>query len=103
MTDRTKCQFAPAKFRITRYASPVFLYFGIVVGVLAGTFAGAVHGLDSTQVYLGMLLLVPAALVGARLLFVLSHWKLYRLDPRRIWRPVRRRCCAIWRPHPVPS
>lgn len=86
MADRTKYQFAPAEFRITRYAYRALLYFGIVVGILAGTYAGAVHRLNTTHVYLGLLLLVPAALVGARLLFVLSHWKLYRLDPRRIWR-----------------
>jgi phosphatidylglycerol:prolipoprotein diacylglycerol transferase len=33
-----------------------------------------------------MFLLVPVALVGARLLFVLSHWPVYREQPSRIWK-----------------
>jgi prolipoprotein diacylglyceryltransferase len=33
-----------------------------------------------------MLLLFPSGLVGARLLFLISHWHIYRREPRRIWR-----------------
>lgn len=86
MRGRTKHRFASAELRVTRQAYPVFLYIGILGGVLAGTYAAALHGLNAARVYVGMLLLVPPALVGARLLFVLSHWRLYRRDGRRIWR-----------------
>jgi len=33
-----------------------------------------------------MLLLVIPAIVGSRMLFVVSHWDSYRLQPHRIWR-----------------
>ena len=32
------------------------------------------------------LLLLPPALFGARLLFVIAHWPAYRQEPRRMWR-----------------
>ena len=68
------------------YSYPAMLYFGLVFGVLGGTRAATLHGLDSGRVYAAMLLLIPPALVGARLLFVASHWRLFRREPRRIWR-----------------
>jgi phosphatidylglycerol:prolipoprotein diacylglycerol transferase len=86
MTGRTDYRFASTELRVTRHAYTVLLYIGILAGVLAGTYAATVHGLNSTRVYVGMLWLVPPALVGGRLLFVLSHWRLYRRDGRRIWR-----------------
>jgi phosphatidylglycerol---prolipoprotein diacylglyceryl transferase len=86
MTGRAKYRFAPAELRVHRYAYSVFLYIGILAGVFAGTYCAALHGLNATQVYVCMLLLVAPALVGARLLFVASHWRLYRPDPRRLWR-----------------
>lgn len=70
---------------IRLYAYSVALYLGILVGVLFGTYAGTLHGLNATRVYAAMLVLVPVTLVGARLLFVLSHWRLYREQPGRIW------------------
>ncbi|HMD99138.1 MAG TPA: prolipoprotein diacylglyceryl transferase family protein [Terriglobia bacterium] len=68
------------------YAYPAMLYLGLVLGIVAGTFAAARLGLDSAKVYVTLLLLVPVALVGARLLFVASHWGLFRREPSRIWR-----------------
>lgn len=69
-----------------RYIYPLMLYAGILVGLTAGTYAATLRGLNSTRVYAAMLLLVPPALIGARLLFVVSHWGFYRADLRRIWR-----------------
>ncbi|HYW41782.1 MAG TPA: prolipoprotein diacylglyceryl transferase family protein [Bryobacteraceae bacterium] len=68
------------------HAYPAMLYLGLVAGVLAGTFTAARRNLDPARVYVGLLLLVPAALVGARLLTVVSHWDFYRHRTRRIWR-----------------
>jgi phosphatidylglycerol:prolipoprotein diacylglycerol transferase len=62
------------------------LYVGLVLGVLAGARAARIHGLDPGRVYAAMLLLILPALMGARLLFVAAHWRLFRHEPRRIWR-----------------
>jgi phosphatidylglycerol:prolipoprotein diacylglycerol transferase len=71
---------------IKLYSYPVMLYFGTLLGIGAGTYGAWLHGLNPGRVYLAMLLLFPAGLVGARLLFVISHWHIYRREPRRIWR-----------------
>jgi phosphatidylglycerol:prolipoprotein diacylglycerol transferase len=71
---------------ITIHAYPAMLYTGLVVGVIGGTFGATLHGLDADRILAALLLLVLPALVGARLLFVASHWEIYRRDPRRIWR-----------------
>lgn len=71
-------------FRI--YAYPAMLYLGLVFGVVGGTYAAALHGLDSARIYAAMLVLILPALVGARLLFVASYWDLYHREPSRIWR-----------------
>jgi phosphatidylglycerol:prolipoprotein diacylglycerol transferase len=68
------------------YAYSLALYLGILLGVLSGTYAATLRGGNATRVCVAMLLLVPVALVGARLLFVLSHWRVYRRQPSRIWR-----------------
>lgn len=67
-------------------AYPVLLYAGLLAGVMVGRRAGAGFGLDPDLVTLALLLLVPVGLAGARLLFVLLHWDLYRNDVQRIWR-----------------
>jgi phosphatidylglycerol---prolipoprotein diacylglyceryl transferase len=72
--------------RITIYSYPAMLYVGTLIGVMAGTYAAGLHGLNPGRVYAAILLLFPTALVGARLLFVMAHWRLYRRQPRRIWR-----------------
>jgi phosphatidylglycerol:prolipoprotein diacylglycerol transferase len=43
-------------------------------------------GLDALRIFAATLLLIPPALVGARLLYVGTRWRDYRRDPRRIWR-----------------
>jgi phosphatidylglycerol---prolipoprotein diacylglyceryl transferase len=62
------------------------LYLGMVLGVFGGTYTAALHGLDPARVYGAMLLLLPPALVGSRLLFAALHWDLYRSQPSRIWK-----------------
>jgi prolipoprotein diacylglyceryltransferase len=62
------------------------LYLGLVFGFVAGNYAANIAHLNSARVFLATLVLLIPALVGARLLFVLSHWQIYRNDPARIWR-----------------
>jgi phosphatidylglycerol:prolipoprotein diacylglycerol transferase len=62
------------------------LYIGTLLGISAGTYGASLQGLNPGRVYLAMLLLFPSGLVGARLLFLISHWHIYRREPRRIWR-----------------
>ena len=68
------------------YAYPTMLYFGLVFGVIGGTYAASFRGLDPVPVYTALLLLILPALAGARILFVVSHWQTYRREPSRIWR-----------------
>lgn len=68
------------------YSYLVLLYFGTLIGISAGTYAASRLGLPAARVYLAMLLLFPAGLVGARLLFIMAHWPIYRREPHRLWR-----------------
>jgi phosphatidylglycerol---prolipoprotein diacylglyceryl transferase len=72
--------------RIRIYSYPAMLYIGTLIGVLAGTYAAGLHGLEPVRVYAAILLLFPVALVGARLLFIVAHWRLYGHQPQRVWR-----------------
>src|SRR5688572_29204494 len=71
---------------ITIHSYPAMLYVGIVLGVIIGTRAGALHGMPKGRLLASMLLLVAPALMGARLLYVATHWKVYRLRPGDICR-----------------
>ncbi len=73
--------------RIVVHAYPAMLYVGLVFGVTGGNYVAKLARMDSTRVYVATLLLTVPALAGARLLFVASHWKVYRRSPERIWRP----------------
>ena len=64
----------------------VMLYLGIVAGVISGTIWAGLHGLNAARSNLAMLLLVLPALLGARLLFVVLHWQVYRSHTERILR-----------------
>src|SRR5581483_3278527 len=68
------------------YAYPFMLYPGVTFGMMTGTYAATQRGLDPARSYAAMLLLSAAALAGARLLFVAANWRLYRHEPRRIWK-----------------
>jgi prolipoprotein diacylglyceryltransferase len=61
------------------------LYVGLTIGVIAGNVAARAAGLDGLRVWVATMVLIVPALVGARLLFVASEWKVYRQNPRRIW------------------
>ena len=61
------------------------LYFGLVLGVIAGNVAAHAAGLDPLRIWIATLLLIVPALLGARLLFVASEWRHYRRNPHRIW------------------
>jgi prolipoprotein diacylglyceryltransferase len=71
---------------ITIRSYVALLYLGLVCGVLAGDLAARAAGLDARRVYVATLVLLVPALVGARLLFVVTHWDRYRREPARIWR-----------------
>jgi prolipoprotein diacylglyceryltransferase len=61
------------------------LYVGIVCGIFAQHYAARLIHLDPVRTVGATLILLAPALGGARLLFVLSHWRAYRGDARRIW------------------
>lgn len=67
------------------YSYPAMLYLGLVFGIIAGNYVANMAGLNSARIFVATLLLIAAALVGARLLFVALHWEIYRREPKRIW------------------
>lgn len=66
------------------YSYPAMLYTGIVLGIYVQLYAGKQIGLDTAPILTATLLLLVAALSGARLLHVLPNWRYYRAHPRRI-------------------
>jgi len=65
---------------------PAMLYLGVVFGLVAGDVAANASGLNGARVYIASLLLLPVALVGARLASVIGNWSEWRRVPGRIWR-----------------
>jgi len=61
------------------------LYVGTVFGIVYGHDAAGRAGLNAFRVWLATLLLLVVALLGARLLFVVMHWSVYRRDLTRIF------------------
>ena len=61
------------------------LYSGLVAGVVAGNIAAHAAAMDAFRAYVATLVLIPLALIGARLLFVVTNWQVYRQNLRRIW------------------
>lgn len=70
----------------TLWSYPALLYLGLVAGVFASHVAARAARLNALHVFVATFLLIPPALVGARLLYVATRWPKYRHDPRRIWR-----------------
>jgi prolipoprotein diacylglyceryl transferase len=68
------------------YSFPAMLYVGIVAGVFVGAQAAELSGVDPNRFAAASAILVAPALVGSRLLFVLTHWDVYRRDLSRILR-----------------
>ena len=60
------------------HAYPTFLFIGLTLGVIAGTEAGKAAGLDPLCLYAALVLLTIPALVGSRLLFVITHRERFR-------------------------
>ncbi len=61
------------------------VYLGLVTGVVAGNVAAHAAGMDAFRVFVATLILTVPLLIGARLAYVVSHWRVYRQDLRRIW------------------
>ena len=61
------------------------LYAGLVTGVSIEYLAATTMELPAMRVYWATLLLLPIALIGSRLLFVLTHPRDYWSAPHRIW------------------
>ncbi len=79
----------PILFRWRGHAVPSYpamLYLGVVFGLVAGNVAANAAGLAGGRVYLASLILLPVALIGARLASVLANWEAFRRSPRRILR-----------------
>jgi phosphatidylglycerol---prolipoprotein diacylglyceryl transferase len=70
---------------LTIWSYPAMLYVGLVLGVVASDIAAHAARLDPLHVYIATIVLIAPALIGARLLFVVSEWQYYRRNPRRIW------------------
>ncbi|HWJ15221.1 MAG TPA: prolipoprotein diacylglyceryl transferase family protein [Gemmatimonadaceae bacterium] len=68
------------------WSYPAMLYIGLVFGVLAGNVAAHAEGANAFAVFVATFALLVPALIGARLLFVATHWEHFRGDWRRIWR-----------------
>ncbi len=75
----------PLSERLRRHSYVCMLYIGALAGILAGTQWAELHGLPTPKVFLAMLFIFPAALAGARLLFVALHWHAFRQHKDRIW------------------
>jgi prolipoprotein diacylglyceryltransferase len=68
------------------YSFPVMLYFGLLAGIFVGAYFAHRTGLDADRFIAATLILLVPMMIGARLLFVATHWALYARDLRRIWR-----------------
>lgn len=65
---------------------PALLYVGLLLGVVAGNSAAHAGGIDPLHTFVASLLLIVPASVGARLLYVATHWPLYQGNWRLAWR-----------------
>lgn len=78
----------PIMFRwrgLTIHSYPAMQYVGLTLGVLAGNFAARLIGIDEFRVFVATILLLFPALAGARLLYLVVHWKYFREHRDRIW------------------
>lgn len=66
------------------YSYSAMLYVGIVLGIYAELYAAMRTDLDIASTWMVTLLLLMTALLGARLLHVLAHWRMYRERPSEI-------------------
>ena len=71
--------------KLTIWSYPAMLYVGLLCGVVAGNVVANADGLNPLRVYIATLILIVAALAGARFLYVMANWQDYRSNPARIW------------------
>jgi phosphatidylglycerol:prolipoprotein diacylglycerol transferase len=71
---------------INIYSYPAMLYLGVMAGVFAGAHVAQLSGMNPNSFAVAIVFLMVPALIGARLLFVASHWDMFRRDVSRIWR-----------------
>src|SRR5664279_775905 len=79
----------PVLFRlgkVTVWSYPAMLFVGLLAGIIVGNVLAHATGTDAFRVYVASLILLIPALIGAKLLYVLSHWENYRDDRAKIWR-----------------
>lgn len=62
-----------------------FLFLGLTFGVAAGRAAGIARGLDPGRLHAALLIHIVPALIGSRLLYVTTHWRVYRAQPSLVW------------------
>ena len=67
------------------HSYPAMLYVGTVCGVVYSHGVARSAGLDAFRVWLATIVLLVVALLGARLLFVATHWAVFRRNLARIW------------------
>ena len=65
------------------------LYVGLIVGTVAGNIAAHQTRIDPFRAYAATMLLIPTALIGARLLFVGANWRYFWHHPRDVFNPDR--------------
>jgi prolipoprotein diacylglyceryltransferase len=78
----------PILFRwrgLTVWSYPAMIYLGLVAGVVAGNVAAHAARINAFAVYVATLILVPIGMIGAKLLYVATHWQQFRNHPLRIW------------------
>jgi phosphatidylglycerol:prolipoprotein diacylglycerol transferase len=56
-----------------------------VTGIIAGNAIANAQGMNSAGVFIAACILIVPSLAGARLLYVATHWDLFRNDRARIW------------------
>ena len=61
------------------------LYFGLVLGVVAGNVAAHAANINAFRAYVATLILIVPALASARVLYVAAQWDTYRHNRHRIW------------------
>lgn len=67
------------------YSYHTMLYAATVCGLVFSNYLANLAGMSSLRVLVAMLLLLFPGLIGARLLFVLTHLHYYRAHPDRAW------------------
>ncbi len=70
--------------RLPSYA--VMLYLGCIAGVVAGSLLGSAWGAPADRIAVAAIALIAVALIGSRMLYVTTHFSLFRQAPSRLLR-----------------